>query len=128
MKLKPKLKYIIKYCKIDRHRHSPASNRNNSSSSSTHSFQTLPEYTAYLESDTDILDSSSSNHSPSAPYSPDRAIVTPNNTPILQTQTSVITSQSQITTTFQPQYNQQSLPFLETNSQTSDSCDESLTT
>ena len=31
--------------------------RNYSSSSATHSFQTLPEYTAYLNSDTDILDS-----------------------------------------------------------------------
>ena len=41
--------------------------RNDSSSSLTHSFQSLPEYTAYLNSDTDILDSSSSNHSPSAP-------------------------------------------------------------
>ena len=116
------------YFKIDRHRHSPASNRNNSSSSSTHSFQTLPEYSAYLNSDTDILDSSSSNHSPSAPYSPDRATVTPNNTHILQTQTSVITTQSQNTTTTQLQNTQQNLPFLETNSPTSDSCDESLTT
>ena len=92
------------------------------------SFQTLPEYTAYLNSDTDILDSSSANHSPSAPCSPDGATVTPNNTPILQTQTSVITTQSQNITTTQPQYTQQNLPFLETNSSTSDSCDESLTT
>ena len=128
MKLKQKLKYEIKHFKIERHRHSPASNRNNSSSSSTHSFQTLPEYTAYLNSDTDILDSSSSNHSPSAPYSPDRATVTPNITPILQTQTSVITIESQIIITTQPQYTQQNLPFLETNSPTSDYCDESLIT
>ena len=80
-----KLKVEKKYFKIDRHRFTSSSNRNNSSSSSSHSFQTLPEYTANLNSDTDILDSSSSNHSPSAPYSPDRAIVTPNNTPIIQT-------------------------------------------
>ena len=109
-------------------RHSPASNRNNSSSSSTHSFQKLPEYTAYLNSETDILDSSSSNHSSSAPYSPDRATITPNNTPKLQTQTSVIATQSQNITTTQPQNTQQNLPFLETNSPTSDSCDETLTT
>ena len=75
-----------------------------------------------------MLDSSSTNHSPTAPYSPDRATVTPNNTPILQTQTSVITTQSQNTTTTQPQYTQQNLTLLETNSPTSDSCDESLTT
>ena len=93
-----------------------------------HSCQTLPDYTAYLNSDTDILDSSSSNHSPSAPYSPDRATVTPNNTPILQTQTSVITTQPQNIITTQPQFILQNLPFLETNSPTSDSCDESLTT
>ena len=91
-------------------------------------FKNLPEYTAYLNSDTDILDSSSSNHSPSAPYSPDRATITPNNTPILQTQTSVIATQSHNITTTQPQNTQQNLPFLETNSPTSDSCDESLTT
>ena len=97
-------------------------------SSSTQSFRVLPEYTAYLNSDTDLLDSSSSNHSPSAPYSPDRATVTPNNTPILQTQTSVITTQPQNIITTQPQPNSQNLPFLETNSPTSDSCDESLTT
>ena len=114
--------------KIDSHRPSPSSMRNNSSSSSTHSFQVLPEYTAYLNSDTDILDSSSSNHSPSAPYSPDRATVTPNNTPILQTQTPVITTQPQNIITTQPQPSSQNLPFLETNSPTSDSCDESLTT
>ena len=116
------------YFKIDRHRHSPASNRNNSSSSSTHSLQTLPEYTAYLNSDTNILDSSSSNHSQSAPYSPDRAPVTPNNTPMLQTQTSIIPTQLQNTTTTQPQNTQQNVSFSETNSTTSDSFDESLTT
>ena len=86
------------------------------------------EHTAYLNSDTDILDSSSSNHSPSAPYSPDRATVTPNNTPIPQTQTSVITTQPQNIITTQPQSISQNLPFLETNSPTSDSCDEWLTT
>ena len=107
---------------------SPLSTRNNSSSSSNHSFQTLPENTACLNSDTDILDSSSSNHSPSAPYSPDRATVTPNSTPILQTQTSVITTQPQNIITTQPQSTLQNLSFLGTNSPTSDSCDESLTT
>ena len=116
------------YFKIDSHRPSLSSIRNNSSSSSTHLFQILPEYTAYLNSDTDILDSSSSNHSPSAPYSPDRATVTPNNTSILQTQTSVITTQPQNIITTQPHSISQTLPFLETNLQTSDSCDESLTT
>ena len=85
--------------------------RNYSSSTATHSFQTLPEYTAYLNSDTDILDSSSSNYSPSAPYSPDRATITPNNTPILQTQISVIKTQSQNNTTTERQYTQQNLPF-----------------
>ena len=85
---------------------------NNSSSSSTHSFQTLPEYSAYLNSDTDILDFSPSNPSPFAPYSPDRIITTPNNTPKLQTHTTTAQSQN--------------LPFLETNSPASDSCDESL--
>ena len=74
------------------------------------------------------MDSSSSNHSPSAPYSPDRATKTPNDTPILQTQTSVIATQPQIFATTQPQNTQQNLPFLETNSPTNDSCDESLTT
>ena len=76
---------------------------------------------------TDILDSSSSNHTPSAPYSPARATITPNNTPILQTQTSGVTTQSQNITTTQSQYTQQNLPFLETNSPTSETCDESLT-
>ena len=111
---------------IDSHRLSPSSTRNNSSSSSTHSFQTLPEFTAYPNSDTDILDSSSSNHSLPAPYSPDRATVTPNYTPILQTQSSVITTQPQNIITTQPQTISQNLPFLETSSPTSDSCDESL--
>ena len=59
-----------------------------------------------------ILDSSPLNPSPSAPYSPDTITTTPNNTPILQTQT---TAQSQ------------NLPFLETDSPVSDSCDESHT-
>ena len=83
-----------------------------------------------MNSDTNILDSSSSNHSPSAPYSPDRATVTSNNTPILQTHTStsVITTQPQIIITIQPQSTSQNLPFSETSSPTSDSCDESLTT
>ena len=54
--------------------------------------------------------------------------VTPNNTPTLQTQTSVITTQPQNIITTQPQSTSQSLPFLETSSSTSDSCDESLTT
>ena len=66
-----------------------------------------------MNSDTDILDSSPSNPSPTAPYSPDRITTTPNNTPILQTQTTTAQSQN--------------LPFLETNSPASDSCDESLT-
>ena len=113
---------------IDINNHLHQTETTHQSSSLTHSFQTLPEYTAYLNSDTDIMDSSSSNQSPSAPYSPDRATVTPNNTPILQTQTSAITTQSQNITTTQSQYTQQNLPFLETNSRTSDSCDESLTT
>ena len=126
--MKHKLKYKIKILKIDRHRHSPASNRNNSSSSSTHSFQTLPENTAYQKSDIDKLESASSNHSPSAPYSPDRATVPPNNTPIFQTQTSVITTQLQNIITTQPQSTPQNLSFLETNSPTSDSCNEPLTT
>ena len=94
---------------------SPSSVRNNSSSSSTLSFLKLPGYTAYLNSDRDILECSPSNPSPSAPYSPDRITATPNNTPILQTQTTTTTTQSQ------------NLPFLETNSPVSDSCDESLT-
>ena len=81
-----------KNLKIDSHRPSPSSVRNNSSSSSTHSFQTLPESTAYLNSDTDILDSSPSNPSPFAPYSPDRITATPNKTPILQTQTTTATT------------------------------------
>ena len=94
-------------------------------------------HTAYLNSVTDKLDSLSSNHIPSAPYSPDRATVTPNDTPKLQTQTSVITTQSQNSTTTQPQNNstttqpqntQQNLPILEKKSPTSDSCDETLTT
>ena len=62
--------------------------------------------------DTVILDSSPSNPSQSAPYSPDRITTTPNNTPILQTQTTTTRSQN--------------LPFLETNSSASDSCDELL--
>ena len=95
-------------------------NTHPSSSSSTYSLQTLPEYTAYLNSDTDILDSSSSNPSPSAPYYPDRAPATPTNTPILQTQTSVIITQ--------PQAIPQNLLFLDTGSPTSDSCDEPNTT
>ena len=119
--------FKYKYFKIDGLRPSPSSIRN-SSSSSTHSFQTLHEYTACLNSDTDILDSLSSNHSPSASYSPDRATVTPNNIPIIQTQTSVITTQPQNIITTQPQSTSQSLPILETSSPTSDSCDESLTT
>ena len=98
--------------KIDSHRPSPSSVRNNSSSISTHSFQTLPEYTAYLNSDTDLLDSLPSNPNPSAPYSPERITATPNNTPILQTQTTTTTTESQ------------NLPFLESNSPVSDSCDE----
>ena len=40
----------------------------------------------------------------------------------------MITTQSLIITTTQPQYTQQNLSFLETSSPTSDSCDESLTT
>ena len=99
--------------KIDRNTHS-------FSSSSAYSLQTLPEYTAYLNSDTDILDSSSSNPSPSAPYSPDRATATPTNTPILQTQTSVVTTQ--------PQAIPKNLLLLYTGSPTSDSCDDSNTT
>ena len=87
----------------------------------------MPEYTAYLNSDTDILDSSSSSHSPSAPYSPDRATVTPNNTPIIKTQTAVITTQPQNIITTQPQSFLQNSPFVETNSPVSDSFDESLT-
>ena len=63
------------------------------------------------------MDSSSSNPSPSAPYSPDTAPATPTNTPILQTQTSVITTQ--------PQTIPQNLLFLDTGSPTSDSCHES---
>ena len=81
-----------------------------------------------INSDTDILDSSSSNHSPSAPYSPDKTTVTPNNTPLLQTQTSVLTTQPQNIITTHPQSTSENLPFLETSSPTSDSCDESLTT
>ena len=54
--------------------------------------------------------------------------MTPNNTPILQTQTSVITTQPQNIITTQPQNTPQNLPFLETSSSTSDSRDESLTT
>ena len=54
--------------------------------------------------------------------------MTPNNTPILQTRKSVITTQLQNIITTQPQYIPQNLPFLETSSPTSDSCDESLTT
>ena len=99
--------------KIDRHIHSPSSTTNNSSSSSTHSLQRLPEYTAYLNSDTDILDSSSSNPSPSAPYTPDRVPATPTNTPITQTQTQPIS---------------QNLVFSETSSPVSDSNDETITT
>ena len=113
--IKKELQITIYYIKIDSHRPSPSSVRNNSSSSSTHSFQTIPQYTAYVNSDTDILDSSPSNPSPSAPYSPDRITATPNNTPILQTQTTITTTQSQ------------NLPFLETKLPVSDSCDESLT-
>ena len=60
-----------------------------------------------------MLDSSPSNSSPSAPYSPDSITTTPNNTPLLQTQTTTAQSQN--------------LPFLETISSASDSCDESLT-
>ena len=120
----------MKQVKIDRHRLSSSSAGNISSSSSNHSLQTLPDYTAYLNSDTDILDSSSSNHSPSAPYSPYRATETPNNTPTLQTQTPnntpTLQTQTSVITT-QPQYTPQNLPFLETNSPTNDSCDESPT-
>ena len=54
--------------------------------------------------------------------------MTLNNTPILQTQTSVITTQPQNTITTQPKYTPQNLPFLETSSPISDACDESLTT
>ena len=110
---------ITKDFKIDRHIHSPSSTTNNSSSSSTHSLQRLPEYTAYSNSDTDILDSSSSNHSPSAPYTPDRVPTTPTNTPIAQTQT-IITTQSQPIS--------KNLTFEETNSPVSDYSDETLTT
>ena len=106
--------------KIDRHTHSPSSTTNISSSSSTHSLQRLPEYTAYLNSDTDILDSSSSNSSPSAPYTPDRVPTTPTNTPKTQTQTLVITTQSQPIS--------RNLTFAETNSPLSDSNDETFTT
>ena len=105
---------------IDRHVHSPSSTTNNSSSSSTHSLQRLPEYTAYLNSDTDILDSSSSNPSPSAPYTPDRVPTTPTNTPITQTQTLAITTQ--------PQPILQNLTFAGTSSPVSDSNDETFTT
>ena len=66
------------------------------------------------------MDSSFSSHSPSDPYYPDRATVTPKNIPIIQTQTSVITTQ--------PQSISQNLSFLETNSPPSDFCDESLLT
>ena len=52
----------------------------------------------------------------------------PNNTPILQTQTSVITTQPQNILTAQPQNTPQNLPFLERSSPTSDSCDDSLIT
>ena len=41
------------------------------------------------------MDSSSSNPSPSAPYSPDRAPATPTNTPTFQTQISVTTTKPQ---------------------------------
>ena len=106
---------------MDRHTYSSSSrNTHSSSSTSTYSLKTLPEYTAYLNSDTDILDSSSSNPRPSASYSPDRAPATPTNTPILQTQTSGITTQ--------PQTIPQNLLFLDTGSSRSDSCDESNTT
>ena len=54
--------------------------------------------------------------------------MTPNNTPILQTQTSVITTQPQKIIINQPQYTPQNMLFLETSSPTSDSCDESLAT
>ena len=104
--------------KIDRHIHPPSTTTNNSSS--THSLQRLPEYTAYLNSDTDRLDSSFSNPSPSAPYTPDRIPTTPTNTPITQTQTLVITTQSQPIS--------RNLTILETNSPHSDSNDETLTT
>ena len=50
--------------------------------------------------------------------------MTPKNTPILQTQTSVIITQPQNIITTQPQSTPQNLPFLETNSPTSDSCDD----
>ena len=79
-----------------------------------------------MNSDTDILDSSSSSHSPSAPYSPDRATITPNNTPIIQTQTSVIPTKLQNIITTQPQSLSQNSPLVETNSPVSDSCDESI--
>ena len=88
-------------------------------SSSTHSLQRLPEYTAYLNSDTDILDSSSSNPSPSAPYTLDRVPTTPTNTPISQTQPQILTTQSQPIS--------RNLTFLETNSPLSDSNDETPT-
>ena len=96
-----------------------SSTTNNSSSSSTHSLQRLPEYTAYLNSDTDILDSSSSNPSPSAPYTADRVPTTPTNTPITQTQPLILTTQSQPIS--------RNLTFLETNSPLSDSNDETPT-
>ena len=54
--------------------------------------------------------------------------MTLNNTPILQNQTSVVTTQPQNIRTTQQQNTSQNLPFLETSSPTSDSCDESLTT
>ena len=60
------------------------------------------------------MDSSSSNPSPSAPYSPDRAPATPTNTPILRTQTSVITTQLQTIP--------ENLLFLDTDSPTSEHC------
>ena len=66
-----------------------------------------------------MLDSSSSNPSPSAPYTPDRVPTTPTNTPITQTQTLLLTTQSQPFS--------RNLTFVETNSPLSDSNDETLT-
>ena len=63
-----------------------------------------------------MLDSSSSNPSPSAPYTPDRVPTTPTNTPISQTQPQKLTTQSQPSS--------RNLTFLETNSPLSDSNDE----
>ena len=67
-----------------------------------------------------MLDSPSSNPSPSALYIPDRVPATPTNTPISQTQTTVILTQ--------PQPISQNLVFSETSSPVTDSDDETFTT